>query len=124
MKDEKTRVCRWCYQPLPDWTDVWPHNPGIYLFYGYPININVDKNPRLMMITVEGYNDTFGTIYRTPRSTIKPQTGASGFFMPIVVPPDMPPKEDVEAAGVQAAEQCQKAKRIPLNYRMIRSKRK
>jgi hypothetical protein len=114
MRARRTKVCRWCLQPLPDWSEVWPNDPGVYLFWGYPINKDVDKDPRLMTVTVEGFSDTFGTIYRTARSTIKKQTGAAGFFMPLMVPKEMPAESDLISLGDEAikAKKGQRIKRL------------
>lgn len=110
MRARKTRVCKWCLQPLPDWTDVWPFEPGIYLFYGYPINKAVDRYPRHVMVTVESVSSNFGVVYRTPRSTLKKHTGAAGFFMPLLVPAESPAISDVESLGDEAAEAVSKLK--------------
>lgn len=87
---------------MPEWTDIWPHDPGIYLFYGYPINIEVDRYPRMMMVTVEGYSAEFGTVYRTARSTIKPGTGAAGVWAPVAVYNELPAVVDLMTLGEEA----------------------
>jgi hypothetical protein len=120
MRSRSTKVCRWCLQPLPAWTDAWPHNPGIYLFYGYPINIKVDKEPRLMMVTVETYSDTFGTIWPTARSSLKPQTGAAGYFMPLMVPNKMPSEEQLKKIANESAKQVLKLRVKRLNKKSAR----
>lgn len=120
MRARSTKVCRWCSQVLPEWSDVWPHNPGIYLFYGYPINIEVDKEPRFIMVTVERYSDTFGTIWRTPRTTLKPRTGAAGYWMPLVVPPELPPEQDMIAIGEESRNKWRHTRTKRLNKRTTR----
>ena len=119
MRSRKTKVCRWCLQPLPEWTDIWPHEPGVYLFYGYPVSKEFDRYPRLVIVTVEGYSDIFGTIYRTPRSTLKKQTGAAGYFMPLLVPAETPAITDLESLGDEAAAEAAKLKikRVKKNLR-------
>ena len=123
MRARRTKVCRWCLQPLPEWTDVWPHEPGIYLFYGYPLHMKFDQRPRCELVVVEQYTDTFGTIYRTPRSSLKQSTGASGFFMPLLVPSEFPALADVEEAGKQAAEEHAKLKARRVKRHLGRRKR-
>ena len=78
-------------QPLPDWSDVWPVQPGVYLFFGYPINIEADSGPRLVLVAVED-----GPVYRTPRTTMKKSTGAAGYFMPLLAPESFPDLEKLE----------------------------
>lgn len=96
MKSRRVRVCKWCMHPLPDWSEVWPTRPGIYLFYGYPRNKKMDGKPRTIMVTVEAVNEIFGVIYRTQHTTMKKATGAAGFFMPVVVPEEFPTKAALE----------------------------
>jgi len=120
VKARRTRVCRFCLQPLPDWSSVWPHEPGVYLFYGYPVNAGVDRFPRLILVTVEGYNDEFGTIYRTARSTLKKTTGAAGMFMPLLVPKVFPDDVDLTAAAEEASEAVKKLRIKPLVKRLSR----
>jgi len=120
MRARKTRVCRFCLQPLPDWTEGWPHDPGVYLFYGYPINAGVDRFPRAMIVTVEGHSDHFGTLYRTARSSLKKSTGAAGFFMPLMVPKVFPSEQELAAAAEEASEAVKKLRVKPLAKRLSR----
>lgn len=78
-------------QPLPDWTDIWPVQPGVYLFFGYPINKEADRGPRLVLVVVDD-----GPNYRTPRTTMKKSTGAAGYFMPLLAPETFPDLEKLE----------------------------
>jgi len=78
-------------QPLPDWSDIWPVQPGVYLFFGYPINKEADRLPRHVLVVVED-----GPVYRTPRTTMKKSTGAAGFFMPLLAPEIVPDRDKLE----------------------------
>jgi len=113
MRSRRTRVCQWCLQPLPDWSDVWPTRPGIYLFYGYPINKEVEPIPRLMLVTVED-----GPRYRTPRSTMKKATGAAGFFMPLLSPEAFPDHSKLEEMAETSLEKSRKFKVKKLKTRL------
>lgn len=113
-------VCRWCEQLIPFWTDVWPTDPGVYLFYGYPLNAEIDRYPRMMLLTVESEGPTFGAVYRTARTTIKRGTGAAGFFIPLMVPPDLPSRADLEQAAEVAAKEANKLKRKPIKRSLNR----
>jgi hypothetical protein len=124
MKARRTRVCRWCLQPLPDWTDIWPHEPGAYLFFGYPLNKRINKVPSLTLVVVETYTDTFGTIYRTPRSSLKQSTGAAGFFMPLMVPSEFPALSDLEDMGNEAAEKAAKARTVRVKKALSRRRKR
>jgi len=90
-------------QPLPDWSDVWPVHPGIYLFYGYPINKQVDEVPRLVLVTVEA-----NRVYRTTRSTLKRTTGAAGFFMPLLSPEVFPSADRLNKIAEASLEASKK----------------
>ena len=105
MRSRKIRLCRWCFQQLPDWSDIWPVHPGVYLFYGYPINKTVDQYPRLVLVTVES-----GPVYRTPRTTMKKATGAAGFFMPLLRPEVYPDEEKLNKMGDAGVEKAKKHK--------------
>ena len=82
------------------WTTKWPRKPGVYLFHGYAINVVVESIPRTHLVTVEYVSDVFGVQYRTPRHTIKKETGAYGLWMKMLAP-DLP-VIDKEAAGKAA----------------------
>jgi hypothetical protein len=84
-------------QPLPDWTDIWPQQPGAYLFYGYPTNKQADVSPRLTLVMVEK-----GPHYRTLRTSMKKSTGAAGFFMPLMAPEVFPDPEKLEKEADKA----------------------
>lgn len=120
MKSRKRKVCRWCEQPLPEWSEHWPHEPGLYAFFGYPINIEVDQHPKFMLVTVESYNDMFGTIWRGPRVTLKPSTGAAGFWMPLLVPPEKPAESDLMAIAEVALEASKRVRIKRINRRSAR----
>jgi hypothetical protein len=113
MRSRRTRVCKWCLQPLPDWSDVWPVHPGIYLFYGYPINKDVDGYPRLILVTVE-----HGPRYRTQRSTLKKTTGAAGFFMPLLSPESYPETKRLEEIAETSLAESRKFKVKKLKTRL------
>lgn len=113
MRSRRTRVCQWCMQPLPDWTDVWPARPGVYLFYGYPINKNVDVLPRLVLVTVE-----HGPRYRTQRSTLKRTTGAAGFFMPLLSPEIFPDQTRLDEIAETSLAKSERAKVKKLKSRL------
>lgn len=100
-------------QPLPDWSDVWPVHPGAYLFYGYPTNKNVDGHPRLMLVIVE-----HGPRYRTTRSTLKRNTGAAGFFMPLLSPETFPADSKLEQMAERSIEEAKKFKVKKLKRRL------
>jgi len=106
MKSRRTRVCRWCKQPLPDWSDIWPVQPGVYLFYGYPTNKMVDFSPRPVLVTVE-----MGPVYRTSRARISRSTGAAGYFMPLLVPEVWPDEGKLEKMGEQGAALMRRLRR-------------
>lgn len=120
MKSRKRKICRWCEQPLPQWSENWPHEPGLYAFYGFPINMEINKEPLFMLVTVEKYSDTFGTIWRGPRTTLKPSTGAAGFWMPLLVPPEKPALSDLIIMAAEAMEKTKKARIKRLNRRSAR----
>lgn len=113
MRSRRSRVCRWCFQPLPDWSDIWPVHPGIYLFFGYPINKNVDERPRLILVTVE-----HGPHYRTQRSTLKESTGACGYFMPLLSPEIFPDLKVLEEKAEASIEEARKFKVKKLKKRL------
>lgn len=100
-------------QPLPDWSDVWPVHPGLYLFYGYPVNKAVEPMPRLMLVTVE-----HGPRYRTTRSTLKKTTGAAGFFMPLLSPETFPDASKLEEIAETSLEKSRKMKVKKLRTRL------
>jgi hypothetical protein len=79
------------------WSAVWPKKEGVYLFYGYAINNNVEPLPRMHLVTVEYVSEIFGVQYRTSRYTIKRDTGAYGMWMKVLVP--NLPSIDEEAAS-------------------------
>ncbi|MHC4371974.1 MAG: hypothetical protein ACYSW8_30585 [Planctomycetota bacterium] len=79
------------------WTAVWPRKPGVYLFYGYAINNQVEPLARLHLVTVEYVSEIFGVQYRTSRYTIKKETGAFGMWMKVLSP--SLPGIDEEAAS-------------------------
>lgn len=93
-----------------EWTTVWPKKPGVYLFYGYIMNNQVESLPRLHFVTVEYVSDLFGVQYRTSRHTIKKETGAYGMWMK-VLQPELP-SIDEEAAS--------RAARYPKNIKELR----
>jgi len=72
-----------------DWSSKWPKKPGVYLFYGYAINSEVEHIPRLHLVTVEYVSETFGVQYRTSRITIKKESGAYGMWQKVLAP-DLP----------------------------------
>ena len=88
-----------------EWSTVWPRKPGVYLFYGYIINAEVEPIPRLHLVTIEYVSKLFGIQYRTGRYTIKRDSGAYGVWMRVFVP-DALPEIDIEAA--KAAGRSQK----------------
>jgi hypothetical protein len=90
---------------MEEWTTRWPAKQGVYLFYGYPVNYNMDGFPRLMLVTVEYNSTNFGTVYRTTRSTITQSTGAWGYWLPFFVP-EMPTisEHDKELAKRKAGQ--------------------
>lgn len=100
-------------QPLPDWSDIWPVHPGLYLFFGYPINKEVDERPRLVLVTVE-----HGPRYRTQRSTLKKTTGAAGFFMPLFSPQTFPDESKLNKIAEASFEQSKKARVKKLKSRL------
>ena len=111
-------MCRWCMQPLPDWSEIWPVHPGVYLFWGYPINKNANQIPRLLLVTVERDSETFGPIYRTARSTLKKATGAAGYFMPLLVPQVFPEQAMLDAESDLRLEEASKLKVKKLKKRL------
>lgn len=120
MRRRRTKVCRWCFQPLAEWTDIWPTRPGVYLFYGYPHNKEIDEHPRHVLVTVESVGYIFGVVYRTPRSTLKKSTGAVGFFMPVMVPAEAPAQSDLDAMAEEASEKAKKIKAVRLKKHLSR----
>jgi len=100
-------------QPLPDWSDIWPVHPGVYLFFGYPINKEVDEEPRLVLVTVE-----HGPRYRTQRSTLKRTTGAAGFFMPLLSPQTFPDESKLKEMAETSLEQSKKVRVKKLKSRL------
>lgn len=77
---------RWGSSVIPnEWTKLWPSSPGLYWFYGYPINKQVDSIRRLLLVNVE-YSGPYGIRARTLRSVLKAETGCTGYWLPINVP--------------------------------------
>jgi hypothetical protein len=99
---------------------VWPQEPGVYLFYGYPNNMEMDVSPRCVLVVAERLTDTFGMLYRTPRSTLKENTGATGVFMPLMVPSEFPALSDMERMGEEAIERAKKHRAKKLNKELAR----
>lgn len=71
--------------PGAEWTRQWPKKAGLYWFYGYPINKEVDGFARLLLVNVE-YTGSLGVRARTLRTTLKGETGCVGYWLPIDVP--------------------------------------
>lgn len=90
-------------QPLPDWSDIWPVQPGAYLFHGYPINKEADRQARTILVMVEE-----GPRYRTPRTTMTKSTGAAGFFMPLLAPEIFPDPDKLEKVAEARLETARK----------------
>ena len=67
------------------WSKRWPTKPGLYWFYGCPINKAFDPNPRLLLVNVER-NAAQGVRHQTMRMVLSKQTGASGKWKAIDVP--------------------------------------
>lgn len=81
---------------MTKWSVRWPRKAGIYLFYGYPMNKEVDVFPRTLLVNVE-YAGLFGWKYRTMRASLMQSTGAEGVWAPIYVPDSIPDKEELDA---------------------------
>jgi len=82
---------------MSKWTNIWPKKPGLYFFYGYPVNKGVDTFPRLYTVVVEYVSEIFGVVYRTGRTTLKKSSGAYGMWKIIEVP-DLPPLNEDKAS--------------------------
>ena len=78
------------------WDKDWPKKAGIYIFYGYPMNRDVDVFPRTLLVNVE-YAGLFGWKYRTMRASITQATGAEGIWMKVFTPPELPSKKMLDA---------------------------
>ena len=68
------------------WRFRWPTDPGLYWFYGYATNKQIDKFPRLHLVVVEYKSPLFGVVYRTGRTSLHQETGSFGMWQTINVP--------------------------------------
>ena len=67
------------------WSPDWPERPGLYWFYGYPINKEFDQTPRLVIVNVE-CKTVRGFRYMGMRMPLSKETGALGVWCPIDTP--------------------------------------
>lgn len=90
-----------------EWSHIPPRQRGLYWFYGYAQNKEIDRFPRLHLVVLEHSSAHFGYVYRTGRTTIKLETGAHGLWKEIECP-EIPA---LTAAFEEAADHAAKKER-------------